>query len=104
VTGHIKSNGGIAPLNYFQRKRLKFINNMIWVYGYIQRGHLMRRFGISETQAAQDIEVVQKTFPHLMVYNRQLKCYVHSGIRLPEDPPVPGTLVLMKRKRTKLPV
>jgi hypothetical protein len=98
-TVHVKSNGGIAPVNYFQRKRIKFINNMIWVYGYIQRVHLMRKFGISETQASLDIEAAQKIFPHLMVYNHQLKCYVHSGIRAPEDPPVPQSLVLMKHKK-----
>jgi hypothetical protein len=88
--------------DYFRAMRMQFIKDSIQVYGYINRIHLMRMFWVSDKIAHSDLAIFKKANPKLMVYSKQLKCYVHSGIRKSDDPPPPQTLVLMRRQRQKM--
>lgn len=63
-------------MNWYQNKRLKFIRQMLVVYGHINRGNLMRKFGISEQQAALDLRAFNRLYPKRMTYDKKIKRYV----------------------------
>jgi len=41
-------------VNWFARYRLDWIADMLHVYGFLNREHLQRKFGISTPQASKD--------------------------------------------------
>jgi hypothetical protein len=63
-------------MGWFQQYRLEWIAEMLWVYGYINRAHLMRKFSISEPQAANDFRLFNRKHPGRMVYDKRAKRYV----------------------------
>lgn len=48
------------------------------VYGFINRQHLMRNFGISNAQAALDFKSFNSKNPGEMLYDSVRKCYVST--------------------------
>lgn len=48
---------------------------MLKVYGFINRQHLMRNFGISNAQAALDFKSFNSKNPGTMRYDSSQKCY-----------------------------
>jgi len=48
------------------------------VYGFINREHLMRKFGISRPQASGDLRAFQRDNPSAMRYDASRKCYVNA--------------------------
>lgn len=48
---------------------------MLGVYGFINRGHLQRMYGMSAQQASKDLQVFMKSHPDLMWYNPIAKRY-----------------------------
>lgn len=62
--------------SWFLEQRIAWINETIQIIGFIQRGHIMRKFNISERRAAEDIAEVIKRHPDLMRYDASRKAYV----------------------------
>lgn len=62
--------------DYFKRIRTEWIVEMIDIYGFINREHLMKKFGISIPQASYDLRDVMSENPDLMIYDRRAKRYV----------------------------
>ncbi len=60
---------------WFQNYRYEWIREMIDIYGFINRDHLRRKFGISMPQAAEDLKQVQLRWPDLVTYNLSSKRY-----------------------------
>jgi hypothetical protein len=62
---------------WFAQHRLAWIAEMLEIYGFINRDHLQRKFGISEPQASKDFATYQRTSGSgpAMVYNVQTKRY-----------------------------
>lgn len=50
---------------------------MLDIYGFINREHLQRKFGISVPQASLDLQTFQREHPRTMTYDLTRKCYVH---------------------------
>lgn len=48
---------------------------MLHIYGFINREHLMRKFGISQPQASKDLQTYQRNSAGSMVYNVKTKRY-----------------------------
>lgn len=48
------------------------------VYGFVNREHLMRKFGISRPQASADLQLFQRDNPKAMTYDLSRKCYVNA--------------------------
>lgn len=71
-------------MRYFVRLRLAWIADMLMVYGFINREHLMRKFGITAAQAAVDFRTFQEQHPLAMHYDRSSKRYVAGPERRPE--------------------
>jgi hypothetical protein len=62
-------------LSWAQEQRVNWIIEMMHVYGFINRGHIMRKFRVSEPQASGDIRMVLKLRPGLMEYSPSGKTY-----------------------------
>ena len=60
---------------WFESQRIAFIAEMLHVYGFINREHLMRKFGISQPQASKDLQAYQRNSAGSMVYNLKTKRY-----------------------------
>jgi hypothetical protein len=76
-------NGGASgpsPSNWFVRQRQAWIADMLRVYGFINREHLEKMFGISTPQASIDLTRFMVEHPDLMVYNRSAKRYETTEI------------------------
>lgn len=60
---------------WFESRRIAFIAEMLHVYGFINREHLMRKFGISRPQASKDLTSFQRNSAGGMVYSVNRKRY-----------------------------
>lgn len=60
---------------WFNNQRAAFIWEMLHIYGFINREHLMRKFGISRPQASKDLQYALRHSSGSMVYNVNKKRY-----------------------------
>jgi hypothetical protein len=63
---------------WFADQRQAWIADMLAVYGFINRDHLMRKFGISTPQASHDLQRFMREHPTVMRYDLTQKCYVRT--------------------------
>lgn len=63
-------------MNWFRQQRQEWIAEMLHVYGFINREHLQRKFGISQPQASIDLADFLHSHPTAMTYDQRRKCYV----------------------------
>jgi hypothetical protein len=66
----------IADLPWFQRRRLMWIDEMLDIYGFINRDHIIRKFEISMPQASLDLTKYQDRFPNRCTYDKSTKRYL----------------------------
>ena|ERR1700681_2702087 len=64
-------NGG----NWFTHQRELWIAEMLGIYGFINRDHIMRKFGISMPQASIVLRQFKEHHPEAMTYNMTTKRY-----------------------------
>ena len=62
-------------MRWFEQHRMEWIAETLRVFGFINRGHLRRKFGVSEQQASTDLQRFQKRHPGEMTYNPSAKRY-----------------------------
>lgn len=62
-------------MGWFEDRRLEWIGEMLSIYGFINREHLERKFGISTPQASLDLKKFQEQFPDVCTYNTTTKRY-----------------------------
>lgn len=65
-------------MNWFVRQRLDWIAETLRVFGFINREHLQRKFGISQPQASNDLAAFQQANPRAMTYDVSAKRYVRK--------------------------
>lgn len=65
--------------NWFAQKRQEWIAETLRVFGFINRAHIERKFGVSTPQASIDLAQFQKDHPDLIAYDRNAKRYVRPG-------------------------
>lgn len=64
-------------MTWCERQRQEWIAEMLTIYGFINREHLMRKFEISQPQASKDLVAFQQIYrPGMMRYDLSRKCYV----------------------------
>ncbi len=63
-------------MTWFVEKRVEWIGEMIRVYGFINREHIEKMFGISTPQASSDLREFQRRHPDAVTYDRSAKRYV----------------------------
>lgn len=70
-------------MKWFEQARQDWIAETLDVFGFINRVHLMRKFGISEPQASKDLNQFKRDNPDEMTYDLATKRYVKvTGARL----------------------
>lgn len=65
-----------AVTRWFEQQRHAWIAEMLHIYGFINREHLQRKFGISTPQASKDLQAFGRAHPDAMQYDLSRKCYV----------------------------
>lgn len=63
-------------MNWYARHRMEWIAETLRVFGYINREHLEKKFGISTPQASLDLNRFQKLYPEAVQYNLSSKRYI----------------------------
>lgn len=61
---------------WFEAQRQAWIAETLRLFGFINRGHLQLKFGISMPQASKDLSKFQRANPGAMQYDPSRKCYV----------------------------
>jgi hypothetical protein len=62
-------------MRWFEQHRMEWIADALYVYGFINRDHLVRKFGISVPQASHDLQQFQRLHPQVQ-YDKSAKRYV----------------------------
>ena len=62
-------------MRWFEQHRMEWIAETLRVFGFINREHLERKFGISTPQASYDLSEFQRLHPKAMTYNKSTKRY-----------------------------
>lgn len=65
----------MSDCNWFVRQRQEWIAETVRVFGFINREHIERKFGISTPQASMDLRQYQDEHPGAIDYNRSAKRY-----------------------------
>ncbi len=60
---------------WFEQQRQEWIGEMLRIFGFINRAHLQRKFGISDGQASVDFQRFQRANPTLTIYDKSQRCY-----------------------------
>jgi hypothetical protein len=68
-------------MNWFAEQRQAWIADMLEIYGFINRDHLQRKFGISQPQASLDLQTFRIQHPEAITYDLSRKCYVRNQTR-----------------------
>lgn len=63
-------------MNWFQQQRMDWIAETLRVFGFINREHIQKKFGVSPAQAAVDLREFREHRPMAMHYDNQAKRYV----------------------------
>jgi hypothetical protein len=67
---------------WFERHRMGWIDETIRIFGFINREHIQRKFGLSAPQASTDLQRYMKLHPTVMQYNGNTKRYeILAGVR-----------------------
>ena len=65
-------------MRWFQNHRLEWIAETVRVFGFINRVHIERKFGVSTPQASADLRSFQRRYPGLVTYDKTQKRYIAS--------------------------
>lgn len=70
-------------IKYFPQHRLDWITETLRVFGFINRTHIMRKFGISAPLASSDLQLFDRSCPGTTTYNASEKCHrVIGGLQV----------------------
>jgi len=71
------SQKGTEP-RWFATYRRQWIWEMLQIYGFINRSHLIAKFGLSVPQASLDLKAFQRSYPGFVKYDTSRKAYVRT--------------------------
>lgn len=75
---------------WFEQHRMEWIAETLRIFGFINREHIMRKFGVSMPQASADLRVFQRRQPGLMAYDLSAKRYVTTSQNSPPKRSAPA--------------
>ena len=67
--------GAGSELRWYEQHRQEWIAEMLSIYGFINREHIMRKFGVSLPQASTDLGKYERAHQDSVFYNRSSKRY-----------------------------
>jgi hypothetical protein len=62
-------------MRWFEQHRQDWIAEVLDVFGFINRDHIVRKFSVSVPQASKDLQRFQRDNPGAMIYNLTAKRY-----------------------------
>jgi len=62
-------------VTWFTDHRLAWIKESVEIFGFINREHIQKKFGVSTPQASYDLREAQARWPNLVIYNKSAKRY-----------------------------
>ena len=65
--------------DWFRTTRINWIMETIQIYGFINREHIVKKFGISTVQASIDLREVRAKWPDHIEYDLSTKRYVYKA-------------------------
>ena len=65
----------ISSLSEAQLERLKFIEQVVYIQGFINREDIQKQFGTSEAASTNDLSLYSDLAPENIIYNVRRKCY-----------------------------
>jgi hypothetical protein len=87
---------------WYKNHRMEWIAESLRVFGFVNRKHIMAKFGLSMPQASIDLRDFQKLYPKVAEYDLSAKAFIPRRPR-PFDSPVDDIFdafeVTRKRKR-----
>lgn len=63
-------------MRWFEQHRMEWIAETLRVFGFINREHLERKFGISTPQASADVNRFMRLYPGAMSYDKSAKRFI----------------------------
>lgn len=63
-------------MNWCERHRMEWIAETLRVFGFINRAHLQKKFGMSTPQASADLAAFMRANPKAMTYDTSTKRYI----------------------------
>lgn len=69
----------MSDVRWFVQHRQDWIGEMLRVFGFINRKHTERKFGISTPQASADLRLFQQENPNAVSYNASTRRYEPSN-------------------------
>lgn len=66
-------------MNWFAQQRQDWIAETLAIFGFINRVHLVRKFGISGVQAGLDFNVFNARHPGAMTFDPRKRIYVSAA-------------------------
>ena len=73
---HIAWATAMDDLKWFQNYRMEWIGETLRIFGFINREHIQRKFGISTPQASLDLRQFMTKNPCMISYDKSTKRYV----------------------------
>jgi hypothetical protein len=83
VSGRL--SGRSEDMNWFWDQRQRWIAETVGIFGFINREHIVCKFGVSVPQASADLREFQKRRPGAIIYDKSLKRYVLKDGEATED-------------------
>lgn len=71
-------------MNWFTDQRQRWIAETLGIFGFINRWHVIRKFGVSTQQASMDLREFMKRNPGAMTYDAKSKRYVVGAPKVGE--------------------
>lgn len=66
-------------MNWFAQQRQEWIAETVRVFGFINREHIVRKFGVSTPQASMDLNEFQRARPGCIAYDKSAKRYIATN-------------------------
>ena len=66
-------------MRWFEQHRQEWIAETLHIFGFINRDHLVRKFGVSVPQASKDLQSFQRANPGAIKYDLSEKRYVRTN-------------------------
>ena len=66
---------------WYKTYRMEWIAETLRVFGFINREHIERKFGLSTPQASLDLREFQRLHPEACEYNLSAKRFVAKGTK-----------------------
>lgn len=72
----VAGGSAVSEERWFKQQRMDWIAETLRIFGFINREHLMKKFGISKPQASNDLATFREDYPDLITYDTSKKKYL----------------------------